>query len=64
MKESSLIEVVDVGAVEVVGETRLQGGRLCFFGLLLPHPELGVRFAITDLYNIYKIENIRHTLTK
>ena len=58
------MEVVDAGAVEVVGRARVRGGRLCFLGLPLSHPEPSVCPAITDLYNKYKIENTRHILTK
>ena len=56
--------VVDTGVVEVVGGARVRGGRPCFPSLSLPHLELGIRPAISDLYNIYKIENIRYMLTK
>ena len=38
--------------------------RPCFLGLPLPRPEPGVRLVISDLYNIYKIENIRYVLTR
>ena len=51
--------VVDAGIVEVVGGVRVRGGRPCFLGLPLPRPELCVHPAISDLYIIYKIENIR-----
>ena len=50
------MEVMDAGAVEVVGGARMQGGRPCFLNLPLPHLEIGVHSSIIDLYNIYKIE--------
>ena len=62
--EASLAGVVDAGTVEVVGRAQVRGGRLCFLGLPLHRLELGVRPAISDLHKIYKIENIRHMLTK
>ena len=60
MEEASLAGVVDVGVVEVVGRTRVRGDRSCFLGLPLTRLELSVCPAIIYLYNIYKIENIRH----
>ena len=50
--------------MEVVGGAQVRGGRPCFLGLPLPRLEPGVHPAISDLYNIYKIENIRHVLNK
>ena len=63
-EQPSLAGVVDAGTVEVVSGARVQWGRPCFLSLPLPRLEPGVRPAITDLYNIYKIKNIRHKLTK
>ena len=42
----------------------VRGGRPCFLGLSLPCLKLGVRPAMSDMYNMHKIENIRHMLTK
>ena len=57
MKEASLTGVVDAGTVEEVG------GALVL-DLPLPYPKPSIYPAIIDLYNIYKIKNIRHMLTK
>ena len=43
---------MDVGAVEVVGEARIRGGRPYFLGLPLPHPKPDPHVAINDLYNM------------
>ena len=56
--------VVDAGAMEVVGGARARGCKSCFLGLPLHSPAPDVCLAINDLYNIYKIENARHVLTK
>ena len=60
----AVVGVVDADIVDVVGGVGVRKGRSCFLDLPLPHPELGPHPTISDLYNIYKIENIRHILTK
>ena len=47
-----MVGVVDTGAVEVVGEARVRGGRLCFLGLPLPHPKPDPHPIISDLYDM------------
>ena len=64
MEETSLARVVVASVVEVVSGVQLRRGKPCFLGLPLPRLEPDVRLTITDLYNIYEIENIRHMLTK
>ena len=64
MEVEVVVGVVNASAVEVVGGAQVLEGRPCFLDLPLPRLEPGPHPAISNMYNMYKIENVIHMLIK